>query len=119
MKKVILMIVLAGVSLWCVQSANIPLQGKLGGGSTKDSSLTTPVEVYQYTAGIEVSFLSDLGELCIEALDEAGNTVYQKMVKADAGSDVQIDTSSWAPGKYTLVITDKLGGRLEGSFVID
>ena len=119
MKKVILMIVLAGVSLLKVQSGNIPLQGKLGGGPTKDPSLTAPVVVYQYTAGIEVSFLIDLGELGIEALNESGAPVFQTAVKAAAGSSLPIDTGSWAPGKYYLVITDKFGGYLEGYFVIN
>ena len=119
MKKVILLIVLAGVSLMSVH-ANIPLKGKLGsGGPTKDPSLTVPVVVYQYTASIEVSFLSDLGDLCIEVLDESGAPVFQTVVKTAAGSSLPINTGSWAPGEYTLVITDKFGGYLEGYFVIN
>ena len=114
------MIVLAGVSLLSVHSSNIPLQGKLGGGGpTKDPSLTVPVVVYQYTASIEVSFLSDLGDLCIEVLDESGPHVFQTVVKTAAGSSLPINTGSWAPGEYTLVITDKFGGYLEGYFVIN
>jgi hypothetical protein len=48
--------------------------------------------------------------------DESGAPVFQTVVKATAGSSLPIDTSSWEPGEYTLVITDKPGGRLEGVF---
>jgi len=114
------MIVLAGVSLLNVQSGNIPVQGDMGGGGyTKKPSQNPPVEVYQYPASIEVSFLIDLGELGIEALDESGAPVFQAAVKTAAGSSLPIDTGSWAPGKYCLVITDKFGGYLEGYFVIN
>jgi len=120
MKKVFLMIVLVGVSLLSVQSGNVPLYGDLlGSGPTKDPSQTPPVEVYQYPASIEVSFLIDLGELCIEITGESGAPVFQTVEKAAAGSSVPINTGSWEPGKYTLVITDGLGGCLEGNFVID
>jgi len=45
--------------------------------------------------------------------------VFQTAVTAAAGSSLPIDTGSWAPGKYCLVITDKFGGYLEGYFVIN
>ena len=118
MKKVIMFICFTGLSLFCVQSGNIPLKGKLGvGGTTKNPS--TPVEVFQNSTGIELSFLCDLGDLCIEVTNQSGAAVFQTVVKASAGSNLPIDTTSWEPGEYTLVITDKLGGCLEGYFVID
>jgi hypothetical protein len=119
MKKLIAFIVFAGVSLLGVQAGQIPLKGDLGSaGPTKDPSSNVPVEVYQSSTGIELSFLSDLGDLCIEVSGESGMTVLQTGVKATAGSSLPIDTSSWEPGEYTLVITDKSEGRLEGYFEI-
>jgi len=117
-KKLIVFICLAGVSLFCVQSGDIPMHGSLGtGGSTKNPA--SPVEVFQNSAGIEVCFLIDLGDLCIEVFDQSGELVLQTVVKAAAGSSLPVNTSSWAPGEYTLVISDKFGGSLEGSFVIN
>ena len=120
MKKLVLMICLAGASLFYVHSGNVPLQGKLlVGDGMKSPELKLQVEAYQNATEIQLYFLVDLGSLSIEVLNEAENTVYHKMVKATAGSDLPIDTSSWEPGEYLLLITDKLGGRLEGYFVID
>jgi len=118
MKKVIMLICFTGVSLFYVQSGNVPVKGKLLVGDTMKNP-SSPVEVFQNSTGIELSFLCDLGDLCIEVTDESGAAVFQTVVKASAGSSLPIDTSSWDTGEYTLVITDKLGGCLEGYFVID
>jgi len=112
------MIFLAGACVFNGLASTVPLQGKLMGGSMKNPDLTPQVEVYQYSASIELSFLCNLGILSIEVLDETGALVYQTKVNATAGSDLPIDTSNWASGEYTLVITDGLGGCLEGNFVI-
>jgi len=118
MKKIVIVFILAGVSLFCVQSGDIPMRGSLGSGGIQKNP-ASPVEVFQNSAGIEVCFLIDLGDLCIEAFDQSGALVFQTVVKAASGSSLPVNTSSWAPGEYTLVISDKFGGCLEGSFVIN
>jgi len=77
------------------------------------------VEAFKNATCVQLNFLVDLGSLEIEVVDGEGNPVFQTTVNATEGSRMKINTGSWATGKYTLVITDGLGGRLEGNFVIN
>jgi hypothetical protein len=118
MKKLLMMICLAGLALFYVQADNVPLKGELdGSGGMKNP--TTPVKAFQNPYSLELNFLCNLGELYIEVYDETGAPVFQTAVKAAAGSDLSIDTNAWESGEYTLVISDKSGGSLEGKFKID
>jgi len=97
---------------------SILLEGKLiGSGPMRNS--TPPVEAYQNATDVLLVFNSNLGRLNIEVLDEVGDTVFKTTVNATTGSTLTIDTSSWESGVYTLLITDGLGGFLEGVFEIE
>ena len=120
MKKVMMLICLAGMTLLSVQSGNVPLKGELGGdGTMKNPAPKILVEAYQSATHIQLTFLVDLGVLNITVADETGAPVFQTKVNAAAGSGMDIDTCSLQPGVYTLSITDGLGGSLEGYFVIN
>jgi len=118
MKKLLMMFCLVSATLFYVQADNVPLKGDLDGNEDMKNP-TTPVEAFQNPYSLDLTFLCNLGELYIEVYDETGAPVFQTAAKATAGSELSIDTSSWKPGEYTLVITDKSGGSLEGSFKID
>ena len=68
---------------------------------------------------VVVQFNQTLGSLNVKVVDDQGSTMYQKNVKANAGSSVTIDTETWDNGEYTLTITDDEGGCLEGVFELD
>jgi len=96
----------------------IDLQGRLAGSGDMRSQ-GAQVEAFKNATCVQLNFLVDLGSLEIEVVDGEGNPVFQTTVNATEGSRMKINTGSWATGKYTLVITDGLGGRLEGNFVIN
>jgi len=95
----------------------IALKGKL----TDISPLRNlpPLEAYQNAFGVLVVFNTDLGYLDIEVIDETGETAFLQNVNATAGNSLIIYTDKWESGEYILLITDGLGGSLEGEFVIE
>jgi len=119
MKRLIAMICLAGATLLCVQSGNIPLRGSLAGGLVKNPLQTPLVEVYQDTGSIELSFLCNLGKLTITVTDQYNEEVYGQSIDTSAVGNLIIDTNGWESGEYTLLIMDGQGGYLEGCFLID
>ena len=108
----------AGVNGFRDQSTPIDLKGKLDGmGEMRTQG--QPVGAFQYDTYVQLNFLVNEGALEIAVADGKNEPVFQTMVNATAGSDLPIDTSNWASGEYTLVITDGLGGSLVGNFVIE
>ena len=97
-------------------STPVNLYGKLGGSGLVRSQ---PVEAFLCSSSVEVVFNADLGMLTVEVMDETGNSVYQKKVDAKTDGTLAINTGGWGSGEYTLIITDGLGGCLEGSFLIN
>ena len=94
----------------------ITLKGQLD--IPKGKSVTMPVEAYQTIGDLQVNFLTSLGDLNIAVVDEANQSVFQTDVNATAGSKLIIDLCGWESGEYTLLITNGLGGCLEGQFEI-
>ena len=68
---------------------------------------------------LEVAFNHTLGNLTVSVVNQQEVVVYQQTVKATAGSGLDIGTGSWSNGVYTLLITDGIGGCLEGEFELD
>ena len=117
MKRLMMMICLAGVAFFSAHSGNVLLYGGLMGGGLKSPG--DPVEVFQNPGSIEITFLCNLGKLTIVVTDQSGNEVYRQGVDATVGSSLPIDTSGWSAGEYTLLISDGQGGSLEGNFEIE
>ena len=116
MQRLLMMICWAGLAFLSVQSGNVPLHGILQVGEVKSPG--NPVEVFQNLDNLEISFLSNLGDLKIGETDPYGETVYHTMVNAAAGSLLAIDVSGWSAGAYTLTISNGQGA-LQGNFVIN
>jgi len=97
----------------------VDLKGKLDVSGPIRNPQTPPVEAFQNATDVLLVFNGNLGSLNIEVLDEVGDTVFKTTVNATAGSTLTINTGSWGSGTYTLLITDGLGGYLEGVFEIE
>ena len=93
------------------------LKGQLKG--SEKGAPSQPIESFQNEDDLELYFLSSLNSLTIKVVNEQDQVVYQKTVNAVAGSSLIIELQGWASGAYTLVITDGLGGYLEGIFQIE
>jgi len=117
MKRLLMFICLAGFAFFSVHSGNVPLQGSLQVGGLKSPG--DPLEVFQSPGSVEITFLCNLGKLTIVVTDQSCNEVYRQGVDATVGSSLPIDTSGWSAGEYTLLISDGLGGSLEGNFEIE
>ena len=116
MKKLGMLICMAGIVLLSAQASNVNIHGNLTGGGVKNPG--EPVEVYYDQGYLEVSFLCHLGKLNISVANQSNAVVYDKGVDATEGSSLEIDTTGWSAGVYILSITDGQGGCLEGSFEI-
>jgi len=117
MKRVFVMICLAGIAFLSVQSGNVTLRGRLQGEGLKSPG--EPVEVFLNPGCIEIFFWCNFGKMNIAVYGQGGNVIYDQGVDATSGSSLPINTNGWASGEYILLITDGQGGSLEGSFLID
>ncbi len=130
MKRILLTVCLSVTVIFCVQSGSIPIRGRLlkpgmmrVGASpasilqANDQPATVPVAAQQNPASVELTFLSDLGNLTIQVVNAQGYTAYQQTVNAAAESRLEIGTQDWTAGTYTILILDGQDGRLEGQFV--
>jgi len=119
MKKLIMMICLAGLAIINVQSGNIPLQGSLEGtGKMRGEPQDPVVEAYQNPTDVEMDFNANLGSLDIVITNQLGVIVFQTTVDATDGGKLYIDTSNFPHGLYTLFIVNEDGDYLEGYFTI-
>lgn len=97
--------------------SKVPLKGYLSGAQVMSTQpASTPVEVYQNPADLQVIFKSSLGSLNIVVTNKWGYPVFQQTVNAIAGNSLNIATQSWAAGTYTISILNGQGGCLEGQF---
>jgi len=112
--------VIASIHKGNEKTDSIVLKGNLEGkGPIRSQTMQSPVVAYQNSTCIQLVFLDDLGKLTISVDDQTGYNIYLTTVNATDGSTLSIDTSSWESGVYTLLITDGLGGFLEGVFEIE
>ena len=126
MKRIILITCLACFSSFFFSKASINppsspinLKGTLPSPPGTVRNPTSPVEAFMENTGVALFFNFDLGGLDIEVVNETGDTVFQRTVKAKAGDMLTISTTGWKSGEYILIITDGQGGCLEGSFIIN
>jgi len=126
MKYIIMISCLSLLGFFCTEKANnkdpnpsIALKGKLEVPGPIRNPQTPPVEAFQNATDVLLVFNGNLGSLNIEVLEEVGDTVFKTTVNATTGSTLTINTGSWESGTYTLLITDGLGGYLEGIFEIE
>jgi len=100
-----------------VNPNSIVLKGDL---YTDDSGAKSePVVATLYKLYVEVVFNQSLGNLTVTVVNQQEVEVYQQTVKATAGSNLVIDTSTWGNGAYTLLISDTDGGCLTGVFELN
>ena len=117
MKKKILIFTLIFLGLNVIaENAHLDLKGKLGGGSTK--SFSQPLEVLLTGNDLKVNFFDCLDDLTITVISENGLTVYQQTVNTCVTTSVTIDIQNLPAGRYNIIITDELGGWIEGWFEI-
>ncbi|MCU0384502.1 MAG: heparin lyase I family protein [Flavihumibacter sp.] len=58
------------------------------------------------------------GKLSLEVVDNLGKLVTRQIANFQSGQTVQIDSRTWNPGSYFLIIQDDKGNRLQKKVVI-
>jgi hypothetical protein len=98
-----------------VQS-NAPLENTLI-GANQQATRIFPNPANQWINVIIGNEFND-GKLSLEVFDNLGKLIFRQMANHQTGQTIQIESRTWNPGSYFLVIKDEKGKRVQQKVVI-
>jgi hypothetical protein len=96
----------------------IRLKGSLADATIR-SVFSAPIQATISSSGLDVVFLSNVGDIEVEVYAASGSLVYENNVDTQTQENLSIDVFGWDTGIYQIRFVSSTGQYMYGTFEIE